>query len=99
MRVLLAARAKRELMRLDRVWRESRPAAPGLLIEELEAAKLHLLTAPQSGELLGERQERPLRRWLLPKTQYHLYFSVDLAAEMLIIHSIWGARRRNGPKL
>ena len=92
-------RAERELERVGRKWRKLRPAVPDLVLEEFDDALTHLENTPHSGELLGTRRGLPLRRWLLPKTQYHLYFTVDVTRQVLTIHSIWGARRERAPKL
>lgn len=40
-----------------------------------------------------------LRRLLLPKTEYHVYFALERDEMVLVIHSVWGARRGRGPKL
>lgn len=98
MKVQFTARAERELERLARAWRELRPAAPELFLDELDEAKRHLQTAPRSGHVYGHLHGRPIRRWLLPRTQYHVYFSFIAAEQTLTIRSIWGARRLRGPK-
>jgi hypothetical protein len=40
-----------------------------------------------------------IRRVLLPKTEQHVYYSIDEANETVIIRTIWGARRRRTPRL
>jgi len=40
-----------------------------------------------------------MRRWLLEGTEYHVYFSVNQKAQVIMVHSVWGARRGRGPKL
>jgi plasmid stabilization system protein ParE len=99
MKVRLTPRAKRELDRVSTRWRKTRPAAPNLVLDEFEAATTHLSTVPHSGQLYGHRKGYAIRRWMLPKTQYGVYFTVDAKRDLLIIHSIWGARRGRGPKL
>ena len=99
MKVRLTPRASRELERVSKRWRETRPAAPNLVLDEFEAAKNHLSTMPHSGQLYGHRKGHTIRRWMLPKTQYGVYFAVDAERDLVIVHSIWGARRRRGPKL
>ena len=42
---------------------------------------------------------RRIRRTLLPKSAQHLYYEVDDEHGLIVIHTIWGARRRGGPKL
>jgi hypothetical protein len=40
-----------------------------------------------------------IRRRLLPKSEQHVYYAVDAAKGVIVIHTVWGARRRRGPKL
>ena len=99
MKVRLTARAEGELERIQRRWRKHRPAVPDLVLEELASAQGELVDAPYSRSSCGEHKGRPLRIWLLPKTAYHVYYTVNDAKQTVVIHSIWGARRRRGPKL
>lgn len=99
MRVRAAGRAKREIARAALWWSKNRPEAPLLFLDELEAAQRHLCTAPVSGQIYGYRKNRLIRRWLLEKTEYHVYFSVNRKAQVIMVHSVWGARRGRGPKL
>lgn len=39
----------------------------------------------------------PVRRVLLKKTASHVYFGIN--GDELVVLSVWGARRRRGPKL
>jgi hypothetical protein len=98
-RVRAAGRAKREIARAALWWSKNRPEAPLLFLDELEAAERHLCTAPVSGQIYGYRKNRLIRRWLLEKTEYHVYFSVNPKAQVIMVHSVWSARRGRGPKL
>jgi hypothetical protein len=40
-----------------------------------------------------------VKRLLLKKSKYHLYYSLERDEAVLIIHSVWSARRKRGPKL
>lgn len=99
MKVRATGRAKREIARAALWWSKNRPNAPLLFLDELEAAERHLCTAPITGQIYGYRKNRLIRRWLLEKTEYHVYFSVNRNAEIVMLHSVWGARRGRGPKL
>ncbi len=35
---------------------------------------------------------------MLEKTEYKVYFSVNRKAQVIMLHSVWGARRGRGPK-
>jgi plasmid stabilization system protein ParE len=98
-KVRATARAKQEIARVARWWKQHRPEAPELFLDELEAAERHLSTAPETGQRYGYRQDRLIRRWLLERSALHVYFSIDNEAETVVIHSVWGARRGRGPKL
>jgi hypothetical protein len=98
-KVHATGRAKREIARAAVWWRKNRLEAPLLFLDELEAAERHLRTAPKSGQIYGYRKNRLIRRWLLEKTEYHVYFSVSREAQVIVLHSVWGARRGRGPKL
>jgi hypothetical protein len=70
-----------------------------VFLDELAAAERHLCTAPVSGQIYGYRKNRLIRRWLLEKTDYHVYFSLNRKAQVIMLHSVWGARRGRGPTL
>jgi hypothetical protein len=40
-----------------------------------------------------------IRRLLLPKTEQHVYFSIDDDGQRVVIHTVWSARRGRGAKL
>lgn len=73
--------------------------APSLFEEEFEDALERLLAKPNSGLPHPTPQRPTLRRLLLPKTEYHLYFALERGETVLVIHSLWGARRGGGPRL
>ncbi len=79
-------------------WRENRPLAPDLFDRELEAAKGRIEQQPE-GRRLRDGRGRVIRRVLLPKTEGHVYYSVDHATESVVVHIVWGARKGRGPKL
>lgn len=102
MKVRATGRAQREIVRAALWWKANRPAAPDLFLEELQAAERHLCGAPISGEVYGYRKARLIRRWLLQETEYHVYFSVDREARVIMVHSVGGGLRGSdwvGPPL
>lgn len=40
-----------------------------------------------------------IRRWLLPKTKYHLYYEYQLAEQRLLVVAVSGAARGSTPRL
>jgi hypothetical protein len=41
----------------------------------------------------------PIWRVLMPVTEQHVYFSIDEEADEIVFETVWGARRKRGPKL
>ena len=74
-------------------WRKNRQAAPTLFEEELDDAIKKIQSRPQLGVVHDIIGGETFRRILLPKTKQHLFYVVDEANAMLVVHTIWGARR------
>ncbi len=92
----LTPRARRELERALAFWRSERPAAPDLVLDELEAALTTLADAPHLGvAYVGGRPGT--RRALLPQSRMHVYYAIR--GEVLVVLSVWAAVRRSGPRV
>ncbi|MEK6606293.1 MAG: type II toxin-antitoxin system RelE/ParE family toxin [Myxococcota bacterium] len=79
-------------------WVTNRPAARSLFSDEAQAAEKQLEKTP----LVGGRYRRGregMRRLLLPRTRYHLYYVVDEGALVVRIHAFWHTARGKGPSL
>jgi hypothetical protein len=68
-----------------------------LFAAEFEQTLLHLKTAPDSGQQFHYRRGRLIRRWLMKKSRYHVYYCHDPATHVLEIRAIWSAARGHGP--
>lgn len=79
-------------------WESNRPAAPTLFRDELEAAVSRLEIAPRAGGLY-DRARMVLRRLLMPRTRYHVYYSVEETDGLVRVHAVWHASRGHGPPL
>ncbi len=99
MKIEIGKRARRQVERISRWWEANRPAAHDLFEREFEEALNLLLAAPRAGVAYPTARRPGLRRLILPKTQYHLYFSLEHDEAVVVIHSVWGARRGSTPKL
>ncbi len=99
MKIEIGKHARRQAERASSWWRENRPHASGLFDAEFERALHLLLVMPSAGVPYGTRRRPGLRRLLLPKTEYHVYFAVEHDGTVVLIHSLWGARRGRGPRL
>jgi plasmid stabilization system protein ParE len=96
MRVEVAPRARTQIRRIAEWWTANRPAAADLFMNELEAA----LDSLARGVLLGVPyafRSFPVRRLVLPRSAYHVYYSVD--GDLVKVRSVWHAARGAGPAL
>jgi plasmid stabilization system protein ParE len=78
-------------------WHKNRPAAPDLFDEEMSAVVERIRSSPTIGKEYPAAFRVPVRRVLLPKTENHVFYAVR-DGEVIIL-SVWGARKRRGPKL
>ncbi len=98
MRIEILEEARDQYRAQNAWWREHRDAKT-LFAQEFLAAIRHLRTAPESGVIYCWRRSRAIRRLLMPKTEYHIYYRFDREQDALVIYSVWSARRGRGPKL
>ena len=93
------SRAERQVDEADDWWRENRPAAPDLFRQEFEKAISTLARTPDVGMTYKRRGIPNLRRLLMLRTQYHIYYIHQLGSDSLQVISVWNALRRRGPPL
>ena len=96
MKVELSDRAERELQRIARWWREHASSA-AVSLDELEHMIEHIETTSMLGVVYEAKAGRTVYRRLMKKSGCHVYL-VCQSAQLVVIVSIWGARRRRGPK-
>lgn len=96
MRYRLTSRAKREATRAHAWWRENRPAASELFLTELSEAFELLITAPLVGAPYGSHDGVLVRRVLLVRSGFYLYYQVDDRGALVL--SVWAASRGRGPR-
>jgi hypothetical protein len=96
-RVSISASAEAQATTVDLWWQVNRRDAPGLFWDEFLEAIDTLETAPAFGERYHRGGEQ-LRRFLLPKTRYHLYYSLtEGAPPEVVIVAVWSALRGQPP--
>ncbi len=95
--IVFQRRAAREIERVDEWWRASRPSSPDLFVNELERVLAAIVLMPTLGTPAKSARVPGVRRALLRRTQYHLYFRVR--AETLEVLAVWHATRGTGPGL
>jgi hypothetical protein len=79
-------------------WRENRDIKT-LFAQEFLVTIRQIQKVPGAGPVYVERRGRAIRKWLMPKTRCHIYYRVDSEQDLLLIYSVWGARRGRGPRL
>jgi plasmid stabilization system protein ParE len=83
-----------------REWRlANRQGSPALFLRELRAALRQAQRSPHTGKLYEAAGVRPIRRILLPKTSYHIYYWPDEATLVVRVYAVWYGGRGEGPKL
>ena len=98
--IAFLAEALDQIARIRTWWLEQRHAAPTLFDEELLATLARLAEAPGTGALYQRRGSKiTLRRVLMPRTHYHVYYTVDAVASVVAILAVWHATRGHGPRL
>ena len=97
MNVRLSARALREIDRIGAWWRKHRPAVRTLFFDELSAVLAFIETTPEQGRKYEAGTRRVVRRKLMKKSGNHAYY-VRKSDELIVIVSVWGARRERGPR-
>lgn len=95
--VVFGRRAARDVERIDAWWRANRPAAPELFVEDLRRMLSVLAVTPGLGTPAASTRTPGLRRALLERTRYHVYFRV--AAEVLEVAAVWHASRGTRPRI
>ena len=80
-------------------WRDNRPNAPELLLDELWYAKEQLSEFPEAGVAVRRRGFNGLRRLVLRRTRHHLYYRYYPEHEEIWVVALWAAMRRRPPKL
>lgn len=98
MNVRLTPRALAEAKRLKTWWQQHRSAAPELFERELSAALERIEVTPDLGIAYRPgRFDAPVRRVLLPRTQFHVYYGIEEG--VIVVLSVWGARQGREPGL
>ncbi|MCL2776766.1 MAG: type II toxin-antitoxin system RelE/ParE family toxin [Polyangiaceae bacterium] len=99
MKARFSPRAQRRVKVVAQWWRKNRPAAPTLFDDELQAAIEQLKVHPTLGLEYECIDGKTVRRILLPASAQHVYYVVDSEREVIVIYTVWGARRGRTPKL
>ncbi|WP_437929010.1 type II toxin-antitoxin system RelE/ParE family toxin [Sorangium sp. So ce291] len=83
----------------DAWWRENRQGAPSLFAEELAAALRMLRNVPEMGAPYVPKANDGVRRVLMPRTQYHVYYAYVPEERFIGVLAIWSCLRGKPPSL
>ena len=93
--LFISRRAAREFERVVEWWAANRPAAPGAVRRDLEAAVNVLLVQPDIGARVEEASSPDVRRIHLDRIRYWVYYRVR--SNRLEVLSVWHSSRGRGP--
>jgi plasmid stabilization system protein ParE len=95
--VRIKSRAQREIEQAAQWWADNRPAAPGAIRKDLEAALALLVDEPGIGTKIETARSGTVRRLYLGRVQYFIYYRVrDHCLEVV---AFWHSSRETGPSL
>lgn len=98
--IVVTDTAERHLETIQTWWTVTRSDAPLLFVEEIETAVARIARAPYSGALYPQATVRAeVRRVLLRRSRYHVYYTCDAERGRAIIRAVWHAARGRGPRL
>ena len=102
MKVRLAPRALQRARHIKTWLQDHRPGAEVVFDQEFDhlTRKLAALAAQSPlGAIHGAKRGQTIWRVRLPRSQQHVYYSIDELHETVVVRTIWGARRGRPPKL
>lgn len=93
----IKARARRDIERAAKWWAEDRLAAPGAVRKDVEEVLAALVLQPVIGTKVETGRTLPVRRFLMRRTKYWLYYRVR--GGVLEVLCVWHSSRGSGPSL
>jgi len=97
--VFTAPRALAQIIEADGWWRENRQAAPTLFETEVASAYALLARVPEAGQRFTTRRRRGVRRLLLRRCKFHIYYVHLRHRNEVLVVAVWSAVRGQGPRL
>jgi plasmid stabilization system protein ParE len=91
--VTFTARASKQTRRAVAWWRENRPAAPDVLEQELRNVLALVAAVPTLGAIARDTRIQEVRRVLLRRTHYYVYYRVEAALGRLEVLALWHTSR------
>lgn len=98
-RVVATPHAERQVDAITEWWRTNRAQAPYLFEDELGAALDLLGSQPEIGRPFPQKRTPDLRRFLLRKSGFFVYYVFLRNEARLEVRAVWNAKRGHGPTL
>jgi len=95
----ISRRARRQIDKIQAWWTDNRPEARSLFLDELSGAERLLRGTPEAGIVYAAHATGDVRRVLLRRADYHLYYRYQASRDELVVLMVWGAAREHGPRL
>jgi plasmid stabilization system protein ParE len=95
--LFVSRRAAREIDRVAAWWAAHRPAAPGAVRKDLEAAFSLLIEQPRMGGEVTQASSPGVRRFHVDRIGYWVYYRVR--GTRLEVVSVWHSSRGSGPSV
>ena len=95
--IRVTATARRHIVTISEWWIANRPDAPAAFVDEFDIALARLAASPFAGSIYPAGRPHEVRRVLLARSGYHVYYSVT--ASTILIRAVWHAARGQGPRL
>ena len=95
--VRVGATAARAIREASDWWRANRPKAPNAFREELERAFELIARQPTIGAPTRNVRMQGVRRILLGRVRYHVYYRVAGPPDRIEVLALWHTSRSSGP--
>ena len=96
-RLRVSPKAESQIRTAADWWLENRPKAPEAFAEEVARAFDLIRALPSVGEPVAHPTLKGVRRVLLGKVQYYLYYQPFPATEIVEVLALWHTSRGKGP--
>ena len=93
MRIEIKPRARLQLIAAFRWWKTHRDKAPEALEEDFADALSRIEEAPRTGQFVKHQREGIVRRYLLERVKYYLFYRINTNGDIDILQ-LWHASRR-----
>lgn len=98
-RVERTRRARAQAKAAHAWWKANRTASPELFRQEFREAVELMASSPGVGTPYPDAGIPGLRRLILPKTRFHVYYVHDPMADYVLVVAVWSALRGRPPEL